>query len=40
MLGLVRRCSGGLLAPWFAHVAADVAIFSVLAAIVFRGGGT
>jgi len=34
MLGLVRRRSGGLLAPWIAHVAADLAIFSILATIV------
>jgi len=38
MLGVIRRRSGGLLAPWFTHVAADIAIFSILAAIVFRGG--
>src|SRR5262249_40231650 len=31
MLGLVRRRSGGMVAPWIAHVAADLAIFSILA---------
>jgi membrane protease YdiL (CAAX protease family) len=38
MLGVVRRHSGGLLAPWVAHVAADIAIFSILAAILFSAG--
>ena len=32
MLGILRRYSHGILAPWLAHVAADVTIFSVLAA--------
>lgn len=30
MMGVVRRRSGGLLAPWIAHVGADVAIGSIL----------
>lgn len=30
MLGVIRRCSGGLLAPFLAHVVADVAIFLLL----------
>jgi membrane protease YdiL (CAAX protease family) len=31
-LGLLRRHSGGLLAPWLAHVAADTTIFALLLA--------
>jgi uncharacterized protein len=38
MLGVVRRRSRGLLAPWITHVAADLVIFSILAAILFSGG--
>jgi membrane protease YdiL (CAAX protease family) len=38
MLGVIRRRSRGLLAPWVTHVAADIAIFSIVAAILFRGG--
>ncbi len=34
MLGLLRRCSRGLLAPWVAHVAADSVIFVYLARLV------
>ncbi len=30
MLGLVRRRSGGMLAPWSAHVGTDVALGSIL----------
>jgi len=38
MLGVIRRRSRGLLAPWVTHIAADIAIFSILAAILFNGG--
>ena len=38
MLGMVRRHSRGLLAPWITHVAADIVIFSILAAILLSGG--
>jgi len=31
MLGVLRRRSAGLLAPWLGHVAVDVAIVSILA---------
>lgn len=31
MLGIVRRRSRGMFAPWLAHLAADVAIFTILA---------
>ena len=37
MLGVIRRRSGGLLAPWVAHVATDMAIFSILAVMLLRG---
>jgi len=30
MLGMIRRRAGGMLAPWAAHVCADVVIFSIL----------
>ena len=30
MLGLIHRRSGGLLAPWLAHVFADMVIFAIL----------
>ena len=33
MLGLVRRRSKGLFAPWVAHVAADITIFATVAVI-------
>lgn len=36
MLGTVRRRARGLLAPWIAHVAADIAIFAALVAILVR----
>lgn len=36
MLGMVRRRSRGLLAPWVAHLAADIAIFTTLAVILVR----
>lgn len=34
LLGLIRRRAAGLLAPWLAHVAADLVIFSTLVVIV------
>jgi membrane protease YdiL (CAAX protease family) len=34
MLGLIRRRSQGLAAPWLAHVCADLVIFTILAVIV------
>jgi membrane protease YdiL (CAAX protease family) len=34
MLGMLRRRSQGILAPWIAHVLADVVIFGILATIV------
>ena len=33
MLGALRRKSRGLLAPWIAHVAADLTIFAILTAV-------
>ncbi len=33
MLGAVRRRSQGMLAPWLAHVLADLVIFAILAAV-------
>ena len=36
MLGIVRRRSKGMLAPWVAHVAADIVIFATLSIIVFH----
>jgi membrane protease YdiL (CAAX protease family) len=36
MLGMVRRRAGGLLAPWIAHVAADITIFTTLVVILAR----
>jgi membrane protease YdiL (CAAX protease family) len=36
MLGLLRRRSGGLLAPWAAHVGADLTVFCILAAQAAR----
>ena len=36
MLGMVRRRSKGLLAPWVAHMTADITIFSILAVILIR----
>lgn len=34
MLGYLRRRSQGMLAPWLAHVCADLVIFAILAGIV------
>jgi membrane protease YdiL (CAAX protease family) len=36
MLGWLRRRSRGMLAPWAAHVCADLVIFAVLSVIVFN----
>jgi membrane protease YdiL (CAAX protease family) len=36
-MGVVRRYSGGLLAPWVAHVLADIAVYAILAIIAFGG---
>lgn len=36
MLGVLRRRSQGILAPWLAHVLADMAIFVILATVLFR----
>jgi membrane protease YdiL (CAAX protease family) len=33
MLGHLRRRSGGMLAPWLAHVCADLVIFAILAGV-------
>lgn len=38
MMGAVRRRSGGLLAPWIAHVCTDVAIGSILLSTFLRSG--
>jgi membrane protease YdiL (CAAX protease family) len=35
MLGVLRRCSQGILAPWIAHVLADIAIFAILATVLY-----
>jgi membrane protease YdiL (CAAX protease family) len=35
MLGHIRRKSCGMLAPWLAHVSADLVIFAILAGILF-----
>ena len=35
MLGVLRRRSQGILAPWIAHVLADIAIFAILATVRF-----
>jgi uncharacterized protein len=35
MLGLLRRRSQGILAPWIAHVSADIAIFAILATVLY-----
>ena len=37
MLGHIRRKSLGMLAPWLAHVCADLVIFAILAGIRFNG---
>ncbi|MEZ4451420.1 MAG: CPBP family intramembrane glutamic endopeptidase [Nannocystaceae bacterium] len=34
MMGLVRLRAGGLLAPWIAHIVADVVIYTMVAAMV------
>jgi membrane protease YdiL (CAAX protease family) len=39
MLGHIRRKSRGMLAPWLAHVCADLVIFAILASIKFNGVG-
>ncbi len=36
MLGVLRRRSRGILAPWTAHVCADIVIFSILSVIVLK----
>ena len=36
MLGVIRRRSQGMLAPWLAHVGADTVIFAILAWIALR----
>jgi uncharacterized protein len=38
MMGAVRRRSGGLLAPWIAHVCTDVAIGSILLRTFLKSG--
>ncbi len=35
MLGWLRQRSGGMLAPWLAHVCADMVIFTILAWVMF-----
>jgi membrane protease YdiL (CAAX protease family) len=37
MLGAIRNRSGGLLAAWIAHVAADLTIFAIVAAVLNAG---
>jgi len=39
MLGHIRRKSRGMLAPWLAHVCADLVIFAILASIRSNGVG-
>jgi membrane protease YdiL (CAAX protease family) len=34
MLGTIRRRAQGMLAPWLAHVCADLTIFAILAWVV------
>lgn len=36
MLGIIRRLSRGLLAPFIAHIGADVTIFTILATVFFN----
>ncbi len=36
MLGVLRRRSRGILAPWAAHVCADLVIFSILSVVVLK----
>jgi len=36
MLGAIRRRAQGMLAPWLAHVFADVVIFVILAGIALK----
>ena len=38
LLGLIRRRAAGLLAPWLAHAAADLVIFSILVVMVSGTG--
>ena len=35
MLGVLRRRAQGILAPWIAHVLADIAIFAILATVLY-----
>jgi len=35
MMGMIRRRAGGLLAPWIAHVATDIAIGAILLKALF-----
>jgi len=39
MLGVLRRRSQGMLAPWVVHVFADCVIFTILAGMVLNGKG-
>lgn len=39
MLGIVRWRSRGLFAPWLAHLAADISIFTILAVTLHLHGG-
>lgn len=39
MLGAIRRRGQGMLAPWVAHVCADLVIFAILAAIILEKQG-
>jgi membrane protease YdiL (CAAX protease family) len=36
LLGIIRRRSRGMAAPWLAHVFADIVIFIILVSVVFR----
>ena len=36
LLGVIRRRSQGMVAPWLAHVCADLVIFAILAGIVLQ----
>ena len=35
MLGMLRRRAQGILAPWIAHVLADITIFAILATVLY-----
>jgi membrane protease YdiL (CAAX protease family) len=39
MLGVLRRRSQGMLAPWAVHVFADCVIFTILAGMVLKSAG-